>query len=178
MRRQPRDFAAALRRRIDRIYGARLDVIRSPGLPAGHDQIDAAVHDFLDGARLQIDRRQAGGRGDDQPGSVRRVGVLMEVQALAAGLLRQPDDTMTGVRIDPLARRLLRHVAGAKMDGECDQQRHQPGACAHMHVTLNTSQRSTLNAQVSTLKVTRQQPHKNRIRLVALYRTLGRSHHA
>ena len=107
-RRQRRDLRADFGAEIDGVHGAGLDVVRTPGSPAGHDQVDAAFDDFVDGACLQIDRRQAGWRRDDQLRTVRRVRVLVEVEALAARFVRQADDAMTGVGISPLARRFFR----------------------------------------------------------------------
>ena len=89
------------------------DVVRASGLSPGHDQRDAAIDHLLNGARLQIDRRHAGRRRDEEVPAVGRVGVLVKVQTLAAGLVRQADDAMTGVRIDPLPwHRFLRAAKG------------------------------------------------------------------
>ena len=81
---------------------------RPPGSSAGHDQIDTALHHFVDGARRQIDSRQASRRGDDHPRAVGRIRVLVKVETLAAWLVGEADDAMTGVRIRPLARRFFR----------------------------------------------------------------------
>ncbi len=80
------------------------DVINLPGLVADHDDVGAALDDFFDGVRLEIDHRNAAGRGDDHALAVGRERVQIEIKALAARLGGKLHDAMAGVGINPLQR--------------------------------------------------------------------------
>ena len=76
-----------------------------PRLLADDDHAGAALHHRLDRARAEVDRGEPLPRRDEQLVARFRVGVLVEVEARAAGLAREPDDAVAA-RLDPFARRL------------------------------------------------------------------------
>ncbi len=98
------------------------DVVNPPALPPRLDHPHASRHHLPGGPRRQIHHRHPVRRRVNHPPAVRRVPVLVEVEARAARLLRQPDHAMPGVRIHPFRRRLL----CAQHRGH-HQRRAQPG---------------------------------------------------
>ena len=54
-----------------------------------------------------IDDDRAARAVEDQFVALRRVGVVVKIERRTAGLVREPDDAMTGVGIDPLAGRFF-----------------------------------------------------------------------
>src|SRR5439155_11203236 len=80
----------------------------------------AILEDLVDRAGLQVHGRQSGGRRDDELSSVGRVAILVKVQALAAGFIRQANDPMAGVLVDPLARQLLPWCQSSQAPRDCE----------------------------------------------------------
>jgi hypothetical protein len=48
------------------------------------------------------------------------VGVLVKIKTPAARLLREPDDAMPGIRINPIDRRLIRRASQEVRDEKCN----------------------------------------------------------
>ena len=84
--------------------GAFLRVVNLAGLMAGHQDAHAPLNHLIDFARRQIDGRDAVRIGDHQLLAISRVGVLMEIQRRSAGLARETNHAMSGVRVDPFRR--------------------------------------------------------------------------
>src|SRR5262245_12576621 len=92
---------------IDRVV---LDVEDLARLPADHDAAHTSFNQRLDLARLEIDRGKPSLRRDDQLVAVRRVAVLMEVEAGAARIFGETDYAMSRVGVDPFPGRRRRRV--------------------------------------------------------------------
>src|SRR6185312_9980597 len=106
--RQFRNFSSRVSLGICRVdRSAIFHVVDLPGLSANHDDVDSTINDLINSPRLKIYRRQPGGRSDEQPFTIRCVGILMKIEALAAGLIRQSNHAMSCIRVYPLARNRL-----------------------------------------------------------------------
>src|SRR6185369_10022009 len=94
---------------------------------------NTAFNDLLDSARLQIDRGKARWRRDNQLLTVRRVSILMKIQTLTTGFVRQTHHAMTRVRIDPFARHFcLLGQRSLPQEGAKCASNHQKSLCASL----------------------------------------------
>jgi len=90
-------------------------VINFSGFVSNHDDVQAAVDDFFDVVRLQIDERNAARRGDHHFFAIGSEGIQIEIETFAVGFAGKLHDAMAGVGIDPFGGRVgLGEEAGFK----------------------------------------------------------------
>ena len=122
------DFSRLARVDIGRIYGPVFCIVDALALSPRDDDSDFTLNNGPGGMRGQVENRNVLCRREDHFFPVARIAILVEVQARGTGLLSQPDDTVTGIGIDPA----LGGIVGIGLIGSlrANQRREHQGSAA------------------------------------------------